>query len=359
MSLSNVECIPLERPASLKRWLPSFDEQEWKATEYIVGNENEGLLYLFSDETIDHLGSISPIVLYGEKGLGKTALAITLAVRWSRHTGKRPLSLTSGSAFAKDYASAVEIDDLASFQARHRQAKLLLIDDLEPLTSKPAAQAELAVTLDDLASTDIPVLLTVSKLPSTLENIYPALASRLTEGYSLGLNKLEATSIRVAIEKLAAEIDNQLATAPLVDYCLATDQAYSIEDLRSLVTIAHQSKDEHGANDIAVLSKLMRQHLDGKSLSTATIAKAVARKMGIKLTDLRGSSRQAKIVRARGIAFLLSRKLTSLSLQQIGSFFGGRDHSTVLHACRKTADLVQSDAELSSVLSDVQADLLS
>ena len=97
----------------------------------------------------------------------------------------------------------------------------------------------------------------------------------------------------------------------------------------------------------------------GDGLSTASIAKVVARKMGVKISDMRGSTRQANIVRARGLAILLARRLTSESLLQIGSFFGGRDHSTVLHACRKTDRLLSSDSELSRVLADVQSDLLS
>ena len=120
------------------------------------------------------------------------------------------------------------------------------------------------------------------------------------------------------VEKIAADIDKKLVIEPLIDYCKSIQDAYSIDDLKTLVKIGHQIADKDGGMDAAVLRKLMNQHLQGKSLSTATIAKAVARKMGVKLTDLRGSTRQAKIVRARGIAILLSRKLTSLSLQQIG-----------------------------------------
>lgn len=355
---SKVECIPLERPASLKRWLPSFDEQGWTVNEYIAGEENEGLQYLFSDESIDQLSSLSPVVLYGEQGLGKTALAITLAVRWSRHTSKRPLCLTTGKKFASDYASAVEIDDLGSFQDRHRQAKLLLIDDLDPLATKSAAQLELVATLDQLAENNTPVIISANKIPSSLDGIAATLSSRLSSGYSLALKRLRSGSIPVAIEKIAEDVDKKLKTQPLVDYCLSTKQPYTLGDLKTLITIAHQTKDEQGNNDITVVNKLLMQHMTGKSLSSALIAKAVARKMGVKLTDMRGSTRQAKIVRARGIAILLCRKLTSLSLQQIGSFFGGRDHSTVLHACRKTDDLISSDPELSNVLCEVQSELL-
>ena len=355
---SDVLSIPLEKPASIKRLLPSFNE-DWTISDYIAGKENESVQHLFSDESLDNLNTLSPVVLYGEKGLGKTALAVTLAVRWSRKANLRPLCLTTGVTFCKEYAAAVEIDDIESFRDKHRKCKLLVIDDFEAIAEKKSAQVELCNTIDHLTLNEIPIVVTVSKLPASCDGITSALSSRLSAGYSLALQKIQGPSIAVAIEKLAKKIDAGLNCDVLQQFCLFKNVPYAIEDLRALVLIAHQNKDAEGSVDTSLLNKLMDQHLAGGSLSTAIIAKTVARKMGVKLTDMRGSTRQANIVRARGLAILLCRKLTASSLQQIGSFFGGRDHSTVLHACRKTDKLVATDSELSSVLCDVQAELLS
>jgi chromosomal replication initiator protein len=103
---------------------------------------------------------------------------------------------------------------------------------------------------------------------------------------------------------------------------------------------------------------LALQLFSGQSPSLPTIAKVVARRMQVRLVELRGATRQANIVRARGLAILLSRKLTSASLQKIGEFFGGRDHSTIIHACRKTEQLLNSDTELANLLQEVQAEVL-
>jgi chromosomal replication initiation ATPase DnaA len=114
--------------------------------EYIVGPENETLRYLFGDSSLGHLEQLSPIVFYGDKEVGKTALSITLAVSWARSTSLRPLCFTNGKSFVADFSAAVEIDDLDSFRSRHRACKLLLIDDLEDLAQAPASQIELVAT---------------------------------------------------------------------------------------------------------------------------------------------------------------------------------------------------------------------
>lgn len=327
-------------------------------SHFVVGEENAGLRYLFGDKTIHDLFALSPIVLYGEKGSGKTALSITLAVRWARMTKSRPLCFTTGKAFVTDYAAAVEIDDIASFRSRHRECKLLILDDLEPLSEKKAAQDELVNTLDALHESRSPVIVSVAQLPSATSGIKSSLASRLAGGYSIPLRRPDKLSQLALIQALVKDIDKSLSAKDIADFCTSLSKTPRVQDLKTIVTMAQQNKSSSGSVDFSTISQLLRQHFSGESLSIADIARIVARKMRVKLSDMRGSTREAGIVRARGLAILLARKLTPASLQQIGEFFGGRDHSTVLHAYRKTNLLIESDSELSKTLADVQADLL-
>lgn len=358
ISSGSILRVPLERPASVRRHLPSLGDDGWMISEFIAGDENSGLRYLFSDSVVADLPTVSPIVFYGEKGSGKTALAITLAVRWARLTRSRPLCFTTGPAFAKDYASAVEIDDIGSFRTRHRGCKLLIIDDLDTLATKPAAQTELANTLDAHAAAHSPVIVSCGRLPATIPGILPPLCSRLSSGYSLPLLRPDAETRAALLDVLIQDIDPSLPLDPLVSFCSALEQPLRIQDLKIVVTVASQNKGPDNAVDFAVVRQLVRQLFDGEGLAVAGIAKVVARYMGAKLTDMRGSTRQASIVRARGVAIVLARRLTSSSLQQIGQFFGGRDHSTVLHSFRKTMRLIESDAELAKALTDIQTELL-
>jgi chromosomal replication initiator protein len=357
-SKNTVARITLEKPASIRRQFPCFKEQGWMLSEYIYGDENAGLTHLFNPTSLARLHELSPVVLYGEKATGKTALAITLAVCWARHTNLRPLCFATGQSFSSDYAEAVEIDDVASFRTRYRQCKLLIIDDLEPICGKPAALRELIHTADQLLQAQAPMIVTCGKLPASLPAIDPALASRLSAGYSTCLRKPGPAAQRAVFDALIRDIDPQLNADELADFCRRFTKPLSALDLLHVVMVAHQNKASNGSFDYDVVSLLVGQLLAGKGLSIASIARSVAKKMRIRLSDLRGSTRQANVVRARGLAMLLARRLTPASLQQIGQFFGGRDHSTVLHACRKTAALVGDDTELSKLMADLQAELL-
>ena len=351
--------IPLERPASVRRHLPRAGNLGWMLPEYVVGSENATLRYLFEPTTIAGLEQLSPIVLYGEPEVGKTALSITLAVAWARHTGLRPLCFTTGQAFAADFAAAVEIDDVDSFRHRHRECKLLLIDDLEAIASAPAAQGELVATLDALCQQGLPVIVSLYRLPSTIAGLSPPLASRLAGGLSVPLSKPGAATLAEVVPGLVLAIDDQLPVPELLALCQNfPGKQLSVPDAHKVVSLAAQNRHASGAVDIDIVTRLAQQLFLGEGPTLAGIARVVARKMQVRLGELRGATRQANIVRARGLAILLARKLTSTSLQKIGEFFGGRDHSTVIHACRKTELLLDSDTELANLLQEVQAEVL-
>lgn len=351
--------IALERPASIRRLLPALTDG-WILPDYLVGSENKPLLYLFDDKSIESLATLSPVVLYGDKHLGKTPLAITLAVRWSRLSKLRPLCFTTGSAFVDDYAAAVEIDDIDSFRHRHRECKMLVIDDLDQLLNKLTAQDELAATLDYHAANGQPVILTAHRLPASLKGLKSSLVSRLSSGFSLGLAKPAPETRDELVRLLVRACDCGLPEDDLVALTsqLTHTDPLSAFELRYIVTLAQQNMSSTKSVDLSVVALLARQLLRGDAPSILAIAKAVARRMRVKLVDLRGSTRQANIVRARGLAILLSRKLTPSSLQQIGQYFGGRDHSTILHAFRKAERLLDSDTELANLARDIQTEIL-
>lgn len=326
--------------------------------DFVYGNENSAVGHLFADRSLDELALLSPVVLYGDKATGKTALAITLAVCWARRSRQRPLCFATGRSFSEEYLAAIEIDDVSSFRYRYRQAKLLVIDDLEPIITKPAAQIELLHTIDCLQAGRVPLIVTSGKLPASLDGIEESLSSRLSAGYSTCLSRPGSEARSSIIQDLVALIDPELNSHSIAQVCDQCPTLLTASQLMQVVTLSHQNRTANGSFDGLLLSQLIQQSVLGSQLSVAHIARLVAKKLRVKLSDLRGSTRQSQIVRARGLAMLLARSLTSSSLQEIGQFFGGRDHSTVLHACRSTASKIENDPELSKSLSELQAELL-
>ncbi len=361
-TLSTLPCetltkIALERPSSVHKLLPNLADG-WLLDTYFVGPENELLRYLFDDERVKTLGAIAPVILYGEKSLGKTALTVTLAVRWSRITDERPLVITTGQTFCQDFANAVEIDDIEAFRKRHRECKMLVVDDLEAFNGKIAAQEEFAATIDALVEAGRPLLVTNCQLPSSSKSIKPNLASRLSAGFSLLLNRPSKATRNALIEALVAKFDPHLSVEHLIAVAGDLDSAaLSPVEIRDLVKVAQQNRSSKGELDPSIVAALMRQQISGVAPDIGAITKSVCRRMQVKLTDVRGSSREAPIMRARSLAIYLSRKLTTLSLLQIGEYFSGRDHSTILHSIRKIKALVDIDSELANLCRDVEAEL--
>lgn len=358
MNSSATSKIPLEQPASIRRLLPSLDGQGWMLPYYVVGDENQSLLHLFDKSLIANLQHRSPIVLYGDHGTGKTALSVALSILWSRTTGLRPLTFCTGSSFAEDHLAAIESDDLEAFYHRFRQCKALVVDDVDSIATKPVAQRELVQALDLLGQAQAPVLLTSTKLPASLDALLPALSSRLSGGLSLRIHQPASATQAVILDGLAQDIDPRLKRELLLACSESLGSTVPATKLKTLVMIAHQNRDADGSFNVELVRQLVMQMIDGDSLTIADIAKRVARTLRVKISDMRGSTRQAHIVRARGLAIVLGRRLTHTSLQQIGEYFGGRDHSTILHAHRKTESALLADAELAKALSDLQQELL-
>ena len=359
-STSSVARIPLTRSTAIRRRFSQLPER-WLLDDYFVGPENHLLNHLLDDQTVAHLSEFSPICLYGDSGVGKTALAITLATRFSKATSARPVILAYAADFSKQFTEAIEIDDVSEFRSRYRGCKLLFLDNVHLLATKPASQVELAATLDALAELGVPVILTSNALPASIGTMHNALVSRILGGFSIALSRPAAETALAILNQLYSQSPANVDLAELVSRASALRcPTLDVAAWAKLYRIAGQciSADSGNQVDWEVFSKLAQQHFEGNPPEVAEIARVVARKMKIRIADMRASTRQANVVRARGLAMYLARCWTSQSLLSIGSFFGGRDHTTVLHSCRKIEGLLATDSELVNLQREIQLEVL-
>ncbi|MFO0921860.1 MAG: DnaA/Hda family protein [Pirellulales bacterium] len=352
--MDRVHSIALDFPQLRKSMGSIAETPSGVVPSFLIGPENRELLDLIRVESIVHLASASPIFLYGPTGVGKTAVALTLAGRWAMAVDSRGITLTTGADFGRQFAHACEADDMDRFRQRHRGCRLLVIDSIHELVNKVGAQEELVHTLDELRERGTPVVATAPKLPGSIRGLKAALTSRLMSGLTLQLHMPGVETRReilVALSRSMGEMLSEEELDRLVENLPSSTSALQLRGV--LIQWLHHQRFAHDSREQS-LQVVIENQQKARVPAIQDIAKAVAKQLGVRLSDLKGATRKANVVRARGLAMYLARQWTSLSLQQIGEHFGNRDHTTVLHACRKTEGDLVTDVELLRVSEEIK-----
>jgi len=328
---------------------------------FIAGDENRLVSFVCRSEVpVFELGN--PLLLIGPTGVGKSSIALHLAARQAVTMG---IADTTGSVvflpavdFARRYAEAVAADDLPPLRSELEQALILVIDDLNLISDKPSAQEELATRIEARCQRGLPTILTCRRLPSEIRGMRPVLISRCSPGLTVSIKPPAMPARRMILRELA--IYRSLAIEPEWLDQLASGLAANVP-VRSLDAaikeIDLQCRMRQSAPDEVAIQAVIDNVGRCQDLTLQQITASVAKRYRQKASDLRSGSRKQPIVRARSLAMFLARQLTSHSLHQIGDHFGGRDHSTVLHAIRKTESLLDHDTDLRCAMHDVTESL--
>jgi len=262
--------------------------------------------------------------------------------------------------FARQYADSVAVDDLQALQIELDDIPILVVDDVHLMTDKAAAQEELAARIDRRCEIGLPTLIISRRLPTEIRGIRSRLASRSVGGLTVSIAPPAAAARTVLLTEFS--LMHGVPIPPSLIELLSTGlpddlTPRALEGCIKQISLWCRMNDQPIGTDAiqAGLDSVCRQN----ELAIGDISKAVARHFRLRSSDLKSSSRRQTIVRARSLAMYLSRRLTSRSLHQIGDAFGGRDHSTVLHAIRKTESLLAEDVDLRRAVSEVSEKLAS
>jgi chromosomal replication initiator protein len=309
----------------------------------VAGPENRlaaHALRPFWERTATHA---SPLVLYGPHGAGKSHLALGLVEHWSREFPDARARYFSGADFARDYAAAVEHDRLADWRRELADTQLFVLEDVAQLTGKRAAQQELVYLLDALADREELLVVTARSLPTHSVALLPALRSRLSAGLTVALSLPSSATRRAILDELATARGLSLSKRTI--HVLADALGASVRVLVSaLLELDLQARSDGAELDHRRVRRFISQRYGTKPPALGEIARLTARYFGYRVADLKSADRRQPLVAGRGVAMYLARKLTDKSFQEIGSYFGGRDHTTVLHGCRRTEQLLGRDA---------------
>jgi chromosomal replication initiator protein len=329
--------------------------------EYIGSDENRLVEFAVQSLFSGH-SQYNPIVFFGSTGTGKTLLALGLADRWRHEHPRHRVIATSGIDFARSFANAVDTDGLSAFRAKSRSVDLLVVDDVHLLHAKRAAQEELARLLDALVAREVPILATAARSPAMDDRFVPALCSRLSAGLLVPLDAPGQPARRMLVHRFAELYDVELTDAA-IDLLAAgstereNDRLTVPELCHAVLQLGHLARVGKRTVDIENVRLFLDDQAEERKPDLRSITNKVAKYFSLSTRQLRGPSRRRHVVRARGVAMYLAWNLTNNSLENVGRYFGNRDHTTVLHACRRVQSLQQTDPVITKAVDELSGQL--
>ena len=322
-------------------------DKRYRFNNFVQGKSNE-LAYAATQQVAQKPGlAYNPLLLYGGTGLGKTHLlhaAGNLIHHEHQHT--RVVYLHS-ERFVSEMIQALRGNKMEAFKQHYRTAGALLIDDIQFFAGKERTQEEFFHTFNALLDSQQQIILTCDRYPKELDGIEARLRSRFGWGLTVAIEPPDFET-RVAILMNKAQ-ERGMALDEAVAYLIARRMRSNVRDLEgALNTLSANSRFSGRPITESFAQEVLRDLLlvHDRLLTIENIQKAAAKYYNLRVTDLLGRRRTRMIARPRQMAMALSKELTEHSLPEIGDAFGGRDHTTVLYACRKIADLCDTDGRI-------------
>jgi chromosomal replication initiator protein len=327
---------------------------------FVVGNNNN-FAYAAALAVAQAPGkSYNPLFLYGGVGLGKTHLLHAIGHHVAAAKKGARVAYVSSEKFTNEYIDGIQNNQIVRFRKRYRSTDVLLIDDIQFLAGKERIQEEFFHTFNALHEAHKQIVLTCDRPANEIQNLEHRLVSRFEWGLVTDLQPPDV-EMRLAILNKKAQMMGVHLPDDVLNF-LANRIRTNIRRLEgALIRVASYSALTGKKLSVEVVEGLLREilHEEGRfTISIELIQKKVAEHFDIRLADMTSKRRPENIAFPRQIAMFLSRHMTETSLSAIGEAFGGRDHGTVLHACRLVKDRMEVDANVRQVVSYLEKQLL-
>ena len=313
---------------------------------FIVGKPNE-LAYAAAMRAAESdTPSFNPLFLHGGVGLGKTHLMHAIAWQIRRRDPRRKVVYLSAEKFMYRFIRALRYRDTMQFKEQFRSVDVLMVDDVQFISGKDSTQEEFFHTFNALIDQNHQIILSADKSPTNLDGMEERLRSRLNWGMVADIYPT-TFELRLGILQARAEQENITLPQKVMEY-LAHKITSNVRELEGALNRLSAHSTLFGvAITIDTVHELLGDILRASSvqLSIDAIQREVARYYNIRQSEMHSKRRARGIVRPRQVAMYLAKDLTNHSYPQIGSRFGGRDHTTVMHAVRKVEDLIAEDKQ--------------
>jgi chromosomal replication initiator protein len=341
-----------DQPAARPAPPPSFLNSKYTFENFVVGKSNQ-FCHAAAVAVAEHPGTTyNPLFIFGGSGLGKTHIMQAIGNHIRRmHGTHKQVHYASAENFMNEMIGSIQAGQTAQFRNKYRRMDVLLIDDVHFLRGKESTQEEFFHTFNALHEAHRQIVLTSDRPPKEI----PALEERLVSRFSWGLvTDIQPPDFetRMAILRKKAEDDGMPIPSEVLEL-IASNVHSNIRELEgSLVKLLAFSSLVGGSIDLALAREVLKNFLKApdRIVTVEQIQKVVADHFGIPEEAMRVRKRTNSIAYPRQIAMFLAREYTGLSLSELGNRFGGRDHTTVMHAIEKISAARQNDLELRQIL---------
>lgn len=314
---------------------------------FVEGNSNQIARAACLQVTQNPGRAYNPLFIYGGTGLGKTHLIHAVGNMLRERNPESQIVFQNCEHFVADMVRSLQHNAINEFKRRYRSLDALLIDDVQFLAGKERSQEEFFYTFNSLLESRQQVILTCDRYPKEVAGLEDRLKSRFGSGLTVAIEPPELET-RVAILKSKAE-QAQLGLPDEVAFFIAQRVRSNVRELEGALRRVYANAQFTGkAITLGFVKEALSDllTLQDKLVTIENIQKTVADYYKIPVSDLLSNSRLRTLSRPRQMAMALTKELTALSLPDIGEAFGGRDHTTVLHACRKIRELQHRDPEI-------------
>lgn len=334
----------------------------YKFDNFVVGSSNQ-LAHAAAQAVAKAPGDVyNPLYIYGDSGLGKTHLMQAIGNAFLENNQNACVLYVSSETFINDFINAVQSGSSRSkdFKNRYRNVDLLLIDDIQFLSKKESTQEEFFHTFNHLQQNKKQVVLTSDCPPADIKGLEIRLKTRFEGGMVTDISQPDLET-REAILRQKAKIKNIVVNNEVINY-IAQNIKSSIRELEGALTkIVATCELTNCELNIESVSKILGNIVSARKqiITPELIVREVHKYYQISVEDLLGKKRTQEIVSSRQILMYLLRHETSLSFPEIGKFMAGKDHSTVMHGCKKIESDLSTDQKIKEDLSNIKEKLFS
>jgi len=355
---------PPKAPPSLPSSAPSKERDETLAglnqkytfDDFVIGPGNRFAHAASVAVSESPAKQYNPLFIYGPTGLGKTHLLQSIAHEMKRRHPEFKILYISSEKFTNQLITAIQTKSTPQFRARYRTLDLLLIDDVHFIAEKDSTQEEFFNTFNALYDAHKQIVVTSDRPPREI----PGLEERLVSRFGWGLvTDIQPPDFETRVAILKKKMERETVVVPDdVSYFIAGKIKSNIRELEgALIRVVAYCTLTNSKIDVLLAQEILKDSFkeESQKFTIEGIQKVVADYFNVKVSDLRAKKRTVSIVRPRQIAMYLVRELTTHSFPEIGEYFGGKDHTTVLHSCNKIAGERDKDVSVRSLLEKLTA----